>query len=583
MRTLVIVPARGGSRGLPHKNLREVGGVSLVGLAVRCGREALRRLSLEGRVLVDTDSDAIAGEAKRHGGWVPFLRPLELAADATPMVDNVLHACRRLAATEWLPELLLLLQPTSPLREVEHVVACLRAGLEGGGRSVVSVVEQDHPAEQTLRLASDSAMVWAWPDLRPESRRQDLPTGYRPSGAAYVTTVALLEAHRSFFLPGRTIGVVMRREDAIDIDVEADLILAQSLASQRSVTPVQIGNRVVGPGRPCFIIAEAGVNHDGDVRRAHELVDIAAEAGADAVKFQTFEPEKLAAPSAAMADYQVANTGRTESQADLLRRLVLPKDAHRELQRHADDRGLVFLSTPFDEVSADFLEELGVPAFKIGSGELTNHPLLAHVAAKGRSMLLSTGMADLAEVLEAVEIVSRAGAPGVGVFHCVTSYPASPSDANLRAMDTLRGALRVPVGWSDHTLGIAVSLAAVARGADILEKHFTIDPSLPGPDHKASLSPGELASLVRAAREIELSLGDGRKQARPAEIPQIRAARRSLHAARELPAGHLIAPGDLVALRPGDGLSPALLDSLAGRATVRLVPAGTKLSEDDLA
>jgi len=228
---------------------------------------------------------------------------------------------------------------------------------------------------------------------------------------------------------------------------------------------------------------------------------------------------------------------------------------------------------------ADFLERLGLPAFKVASGELTNHPLLRHVARKGRPMLLSTGMADIVEVAAALEAVE--GAP-LALFHCVTNYPASPSDANLRAMGSMRAAFGVPTGWSDHTEGIEISLAAVASGADLIEKHFTLDRNLPGPDHRASLDPRELGALVRGIRAVEASLGDGIKRPRPSELPLVAAARKSLHVARDLAAGHRLVAQDLIALRPGTGISPARLEEMVGRPVRVALRTGVLLAEEHL-
>jgi N-acetylneuraminate synthase/N,N'-diacetyllegionaminate synthase len=338
----------------------------------------------------------------------------------------------------------------------------------------------------------------------------------------------------------------------------------------------------VGDGQPCFVIAEAGVNHNGDVELAHRLVDVAAEAGADAVKFQTFDPELLVSPAAGKAAYQAANTGSAESQLEMLRGLALPGEALAPLAAHAYERGLVFLSTPFDERSADLLEGLGMPAFKVPSGEVTNHPLVAHVAAKGRPVLMSTGMCTLAEVGAAVQVVRESGDPPLALFHCVTSYPAGPAECNLRAIATLRTAFGVPAGWSDHTTGIQVGLAAVAAGATLLEKHFTLDRSLPGPDHRASLEPAELTELVGAIREIEAAMGDGIKRPVASELANVAAARRSLHAARELAAGHLLQEADLVALRPGTGLPPSHRARLVGRRLRVGMERGEMLAERHL-
>lgn len=345
--------------------------------------------------------------------------------------------------------------------------------------------------------------------------------------------------------------------------------------------PLQIANHEIGNGR-CFIIAEAGVNHNGDVDLACRLIDRAAEAEADAVKFQTFDPELLVSPDARQADYQAANTGKAESQLAMLRRLTLSHEAVGVAKEHAAQRGIIFLSTAFDESSADFLEQLGVAAFKIASGEITNHPLLAHVARKGRPLLLSTGMSTLDEVASAVGIVRANGNPPLALFHCVTNYPAAAIESNLRAMDTMREAFGVPVGWSDHTNGITIGLAAVARGAALLEKHFTLDRSLPGPDHAASIEPEELRDLVRAARDIEVAVGDGVKRPTPAELRIRPVVRRSLHLRRDLPGGHVLTADDVVALRPEGGIAPSALAAVVGQRLRERQSRGHLLRETDL-
>ena len=347
------------------------------------------------------------------------------------------------------------------------------------------------------------------------------------------------------------------------------------------MNPIRIDDHEVGTGRPTFVIAEAGVNHNGQEGLAERLVDIAAEAGCDAIKFQTFDPALLATPNADKAEYQRETTGTAGSQLEMLRGLVLPRDAHARLQQRARDRKLVFLSTPFDEPSADFLEQLGVPAFKVSSGDLTNDLLLRHLAKKRRPLLLSTGMATLDEVLAAIETLTRAGAPAIALFHCVSNYPAQPVDCNLRAIATLREATGLPVGWSDHTLGIDVTVAAVALGAEIIEKHFTTDRTLPGPDHRASLEPHELAAMVRGIRSTEAALGDGKKLPRPSELAVAAVARRSLCYRDELGAGARIEEHDLIALRPGTGIPTKDIGTIVGRRLGRPVHRGQLVSGDD--
>ena len=339
-----------------------------------------------------------------------------------------------------------------------------------------------------------------------------------------------------------------------------------------------IGKHTIGAGNPAFIIAEAGVNHNGDVSRAHDLIDAAVDAGADAVKFQTFSPKMIAAPEAERAAYQIETTGEGGSQLDMLEKLVLPADAYPALMQHATDRGLVFLSTPFDAGSADFLDELGLPAFKVSSGDVTNTPFLEFLAAKGKPILLSTGMADLDEVSRAVAAVDAAP---LALFQCVSNYPSAPHHSNLRAMATLRGAFGCPVGWSDHTQGITVTIAAAPLGAELLEKHFTLDRNLPGPDHQASLEPDELRAMVAAVRDAEAALGDGVKKPVPEEEPVAKVARRSLYWAESLPAGTVVRAEHLVALRPGTGVSPEMQSTLIGRELARDVERMRMVGEGD--
>lgn len=346
------------------------------------------------------------------------------------------------------------------------------------------------------------------------------------------------------------------------------------------MTGFQIAGRQLGPGAPCFVIAEAGVNHNGDPAMAHALVDVAADTGADAIKFQTFRADRLATPDAPKAGYQVAAGGETENQQTMLRRLELDDGAWRKLTRHCRQRNITFLSSPFDPASADDLERLGIAAFKVGSGEITNLPFLEHLGGKRRPLILSTGMANLTEVASAVAAVRAAGCRSLALLHCVSAYPASPEDCNLRAMQTLAGMFGAPVGWSDHTMGCEIALAATALGACIIEKHITLDPSLPGPDQRCSMAPAEFAALVTALRRVESALGDGRKQPVAAEADVAAVARKSLVAARDLVVGSNLTPESVASRRPGIGIAPARLPDFLGRRVKRAVAAGTILHPD---
>lgn len=329
-----------------------------------------------------------------------------------------------------------------------------------------------------------------------------------------------------------------------------------------------------------FLIAEAGVNHNGDLALARKLVDVAADAGADAVKFQTFSVDRLVTPTAAPAEYQ-RRTGAA-SQHEMLRQLELSRAAHEELAAHCASRGIEFMSAAFDPESARFLAQLGVRRLKVPSGEITNLPLLEVIGSFGRQVILSTGMAEMAEVETAVATLRRAGTSDLVILQCVSNYPADPAATNLRVMDTYARAFGVPVGLSDHTVGLTIAIAAVARGARYLEKHFTLDRTLPGPDHQASLEPDDLAALVRAVRDVESALGDGIKRPAASELPVRDVARKSLVAARDLTPGSVLREEDIVILRPGTGISPARLPEVVGRRTARAIAAHTPITDDML-
>ena len=331
-----------------------------------------------------------------------------------------------------------------------------------------------------------------------------------------------------------------------------------------------------------YIIAEAGVNHNGSLDMARQLIDVAAEAGADAVKFQTFKAQNLVSKSAPKAEYQLSTTDAQESQFDMIRKLELDEGAHRKLMAHCQTKGIEFLSSPFDFESVDLLTQtFDLPCLKIPSGEITNGPLLLYIAQTRKPVILSTGMSTLTEVEQALGVLAfgymgDGKKPSIDAFqraflstdgqaalrdkvrllHCTTEYPTPFAEVNLRAMGTLAEKFHLPVGFSDHTTGIAMDIAAVARGAVIIEKHFTIDRNLPGPDHQASLEPEELKAMVRSIRDVELALGDGIKQPTLSEMKNVLVARKSLVAKMEIKAGEVFTPLNVAVKRPGDGRTP---------------------------
>lgn len=321
-----------------------------------------------------------------------------------------------------------------------------------------------------------------------------------------------------------------------------------------------------------LIIAEAGVNHNGSIDLARQLIDIAAEAGADLVKFQTFVTERNISLNAPKAEYQKRNTeDDEETQHQMLKKLELTSRAHEILIDHCKARGIGFFSTGFDIESIGMLHELGLKCFKIPSGEITNLPYLRLIGRMGKPVILSTGMATLSEIETALRVLENAGTlrNDITVLHCNTEYPTPMDDVNLRAMQTIRDTFDVAVGYSDHTMGIEVSIAAVAMGATVIEKHFTLDRNLPGPDHKASLEPDELKAMVTAIHNIEKALGDGVKRPSPSETRNIPVARKSLVAANKIRAGDLFSEENLTVKRPGTGISPMRWDEVIGKSSPR--------------
>ena len=315
-----------------------------------------------------------------------------------------------------------------------------------------------------------------------------------------------------------------------------------------------------------FIIAEAGVNHNGSLDLAKKLIDVASESGANAVKFQTFKAEKLVSKNAQKADYQKQTTNKTESQFDMIKKLELDMDTHKELIAYCETKNIMFLSTPFDHDSIELLNDLGLEIFKIPSGEITNLPYLRHIGKLNKKVILSTGMADIGEIEDALDILINTGTKkeNITILHANTMYPTPMEDVNLKAMVTIGNTFDISYGYSDHTLGIEVDIAAVAMGACCIEKHFTLDKTMEGPDHKASLEPNELNAMVKAIRNIELALGSSAKKPSKSESPNIQIARKSIVALKNIKQGETLSEENITVKRPGMGINPMRWDEIVG-------------------
>lgn len=572
-RSIAIVPARGGSKGLPRKNIAPLGGKPLIAHTIDAARAAL---SIE-RIIVSTEDPEIASIARKYGAEVPFLRPLELAADETPSLCVIQHALAHLKAAEGCePEIVVLLQPTSPLRgptDIDQAVSILE---KMGADSVVSVCASEHHPAWMRRL--EAGRVYPFLEDAPEyTRRQDLPPVYRLNGAIYATRRrVILEENR--ILGRDTRALIMSAESSVDIDTELDLQFASSIFQQRpGRTPhLNVDGRLIGPDYPPLVIAEIGINHEGDFSKALKMVDDAADAGCECVKFQCHVIEDEMIPNA------VVPGNAKESIWDIMSRCALSEDEERRLKEHVQAKGMIYLSTPFSRAAAARLEKIGVSAYKIGSGECNNYPLIRHIAAYGKPVILSTGMNDIASVQPAVDILRQAQVP-FALMHCTSMYPTPYDKVRLGALHDLSMVFPDAVlGLSDHSLGNYTCFAAVPLGASILEKHFTSDRDWPGPDIPISITPLELKQLVEGTKAIALAVG-GHKTVLNEEQPTIDFAYACVVSTRDIERGERLTEKNVWVKRPGTGEIKAIdYERVLGRKAVSRIPQNSQVKWSDL-
>ena len=345
---------------------------------------------------------------------------------------------------------------------------------------------------------------------------------------------------------------------------------------------IKIGNKFIGDKHSCFIIAEAGVNHDGDLKKAKKLIDIAKDAGADCIKFQTWITEEIITKDTKQAEYQEKNTGRKESQYEMIKKLELSFEQFAELKNYSDKKKILFLSTPDDERSVDFLDDLGVEAFKIGSGEITNLSILKRIAKKGKPIIMSTGMSIIAEIQEAVQTIYKTGNNKLALLHCTSQYPAKFEDVNLNAMITLKNIFETIIGYSDHTEGTIVPQIAVSMGAKIIEKHFTYDKNAIGPDHRCSLSPNELKEMISEIRKVELIMGESDKKPTNEENELKKLVRKTVVAKLDIPKGELITKNMLTLKRSPGNLEPKELYRVIGKISQRAIKKDDPIRLNDI-
>lgn len=586
---LAIIPARAGSKGLPGKCVAPLLGRPLIEFTIRHALAA-RRVSA---VCVTTDSAEAADVARRFGVFVVD-RPAALATDTAPVDAAMRHALEAYERDHpsFRADVIVLLYANVPIRAADIIDRAVEHLIRTGADSVrtVAPVGKTHP-DWLHRLDGDRMTPFR-PNLI--HRRQDLePLFFHDAAVVAVTRAALFttpggpDDHHAFFGRDRR-AVIQAPEACVDIDSALDLRIAEALlaasndfAGSPSHT-MRIGRHEIGaPGR-VFIIAEAGVNHDGDCGKARRLVEAAREAGADAVKFQAFSADRLAAPDAEACAYQQSHAGAI-SQQEMLRNLELSEGVFDELRRVAEESGLEFLATPFGVAEVEMLARLGAPAIKLASSDIVNVPLLRAAIRTGLPLILSTGAAELYEVDAAIARLSRAHAVmRFALLHCVSRYPTEIGGANLRAISTLVSRYGRPTGFSDHTSDVATGALAVAAGAVILEKHLTLDRDAAGPDHFFSLTPRDFAQYVAQARQAAAALGDGCIGCTEGQREVRRLARGSLIARTDIRRGEVLTEDMLDVQRPGDGIEAGQWDAVMGRVTARELSAGTRLNWDDI-
>ncbi|HOW72948.1 MAG TPA: N-acetylneuraminate synthase family protein [Phycisphaerae bacterium] len=611
MNTLTVIMARAGSKGLPDKCCLPLCSRPVIAYTIGHAQKSRRA----GAIVLTTDS-VRAQAIGRSMGIELVNRPPELAVDTARVDDVVRDAVEQYERRSGCGvDVVVILYGNIPVRADGIIDRCIDHLVQTGCDSVrtVAPVSKQHP-DWLHRLNGDRMEQFRANSIH---RRQDLEPVYYHDGAVIAVTRGSLfnpqtrsDPHGFFGRDRR--AVVQRAEDSVDIDTAMDFYQAEAMIRARGeIGPEQaieadmtttsapwspiceasaghlacpafrIGDTLVGAPRSAFVIAEAGVNHDGDIQAARELVAAAAEAGADAVKFQVFAAHRLVTRTSPAADYQ-RRAGEGCAQYEMLERLELRHDEFEGLAELARRSGIQFLATPFSVPDLGLLVSLGVPALKLASTDIVNGPLLDAAAASGLPILASTGAADLHEVSAAVERLRRGEAGPLALLHCISSYPADPGEANLAAIGTLAREFNCVSGFSDHTESLTIGGLAVAAGAKVIEKHMTLDRRRSGPDHSFSLEPKAMAEYIRSVRDAARVLGDGQLEPTATQREVRRVSRASVVAARDIAVGEILARTMLTTKRPGDGISPMSIDSLVGRRVLRPIPADHFITWDIL-
>ncbi|MGA1844061.1 MAG: N-acetylneuraminate synthase family protein [bacterium] len=563
---VALIPARGGSKGIPRKNLMPFNGRPLVSYVIT---EALKCAKIH-RVIVSTDDEEIAGVARDYGAEVPFLRPKEISGDHASSLPAFQHAIHYIEEEEgYRPDIVVILYPTSPLLESSVIDRTLEKMATGRFDSVIAVSED---LKHYWRETGDGFMEPFYPTGERVVRQLQVPL-LKETGAVYVATRDVIMERNAFF--GDRVGFVdMEEHRNVDIDTPFDFTIAEFIGRQARMAEkveVRVGDRTIGKGAPVFIIAEAGVNHNGDFDTACAMVDTAQEAGADAVSFQHIVGERLNS-TAVTSKLTIADWRRWELSWPQLK----------ELAERALRKGLLFSVCVIDEESLDFVVSLGMSFVKVVSGDLTNIPFLRYCAGKGLPILLSTGGSTMTEIHEAIRAIEGAGNRQIVLYHTNSSYPTPPDEVNLAIMETLEAAFPYPVGFCDHSVQVMTSVVAAARGARVVEKHFSLDRSKRGPDFEVSLHPEELRRMIEEIRFAERVLGSPERVVLDCERETMKLVRRSVASAARIPKGTIITGDHLALRRPGTGIHPREMGSLTGKRARKDIEGNVPITRDML-
>ncbi len=604
LKILSIIPARGGSKRLPGKNIKQLAGKPLIVYTI----ESSLNCKFINRTVVSTDCEEIEKISIKANAKV-IKRPNYLARDDSKTIDVIKHTLAVLEKEEnYSPDVIVMLQPTSPLRNLEDIKNAIELFYKESCASVISVTEKN--PYWNFKIENDYLNpLFGWVYLI-DKRKQDMPKTYAVNGAIYITTKKNLYKNNSFFNE-RITPYIMPQERSIDIDEKIDFEFVEFLMKKNSELKklTKIEDKKIGNNQPCFIIAEAGVNHNGNIASAKKLIDAAKEADVDAVKFQTFKAELIVTESADQAEYQ-KETAKDDSQFAMLKKLELKEEHFKELKEYCDDKGIIFLSTSHsDNWSVDILDDL-VAAYKTGSGDINNLPILKYMAKKGKPLIVATGTANLEEVKEAKEAIESEGNKDIILLHCTTMYPSPENKVNLRAMETMRKELGGLIGYSDHTTGLETPIIAACMNPVLYEKHFTLDKNMEGPDHKASLNPEELKAMVEAIRYVEENkitdpyvafkrlneekgyslnvalietiLGKAEKVPEPEELEIAKVARKSIVAIKDIKESEELTEENVGIRRPGEGLAPKYYDELIGKRAKKNINKDTYVKLEDI-